>query len=53
MPDHGHDVTMPARFGAQNAEAVPGLMIPAVPSCRWSHHRFAAARADPRHIEGA
>jgi hypothetical protein len=27
MADHGHDVTMPARLGPQNAEAILGVMI--------------------------
>ena len=27
MADHGHDVTMPTRLGAQNAEAILGVMI--------------------------
>jgi hypothetical protein len=26
MADHGHDVTMSARLGAQNAEAILGVM---------------------------
>jgi hypothetical protein len=51
MADHGHGITMPARLGAQNAEAIlsvvvsdtledrpalPGLMNPAATSCRLS-----------------
>ena len=51
MPDNGHDITMAARFGAQNAEAVLGVVvgdaldearqhfrvaIPAAASCRRS-----------------
>jgi hypothetical protein len=27
MANHGHDVTMPTRPGAQNAEAVLGIMV--------------------------
>jgi len=27
MADYGHDVTMPARLGPQNAEAVLGIVI--------------------------
>jgi hypothetical protein len=27
MANHGHDITMAARFGAQNAEAVLGVMV--------------------------
>jgi hypothetical protein len=27
MSDHGHEITMPARLGAQNAEAVLGVMV--------------------------
>src|ERR1700730_7337034 len=27
MADHGHDVTMPAHLGAQNAEAVLGVVV--------------------------
>jgi len=27
VADHGHDVTIPARLGAQNAEAVLGVMV--------------------------
>ena len=27
MADHGHQVTMPARFGAQNAEAILGIVV--------------------------
>ena len=27
MADHGHDITMPSRFGPQNAEAVLGVVV--------------------------
>ena len=27
MADHGHHITMPARLGAQNAEAVLGVVV--------------------------
>ena len=27
MADHGHDITMPARLGAQNAEAILGIVV--------------------------
>jgi hypothetical protein len=27
MADHGHDITMTTRPGAQNAEAVLGIMV--------------------------
>jgi hypothetical protein len=27
MADHGHDVPMPARLGAQNAEAIFGIVV--------------------------
>ena len=27
MADHGHDITMPARLGPQNAEAVLGVVV--------------------------
>jgi hypothetical protein len=27
MADHGHDITMPARLGPQNAKAILGIMV--------------------------
>src|ERR1022692_3856496 len=27
MADHGHDITMPARLGPQNAEPILGIMV--------------------------
>jgi hypothetical protein len=27
MADHGHDITMPARLGSQNAKAILGVVV--------------------------
>jgi hypothetical protein len=27
MADNGHDITMPARLGPQNAKAIPDIMV--------------------------